>query len=271
MYSKLRSEGYPTDQLERADILRKLNIARWPSELSILSEDGKRRHLQAAPSKTGNENPQLNPQNLIYPHITSPYVSGHQSKQELYNTHSMPTALNSSRIMNGSGPQSNLPFTSTTSTEQFEQEQLFTLPEELSMSQRFDTAAFADFQLQDAAQWEVGGVNCFPDFGIAYPDEVFKTPLLSAAGICPDTSEDQTDSRDLYSFELAGALANSSPEKNVPQNSVQFVNDHDSPYPPETPSPLTQSTTSTSKPRLTTRRHFIFRRSVHSLVAEGNP
>jgi hypothetical protein len=243
VYAKLRSEGYPTEPAERAKLLRELNIARWPSGLSMRSKDGQRRQLQVA-TKSSTDAPLGNPQNFIYPHIASPHFDRQESKQEAFNTNLAP-CVDSSRHINGSRLRSSLSLT-TTPTEQLQEDQLFTLPEEFIAMHGFDTAAVADCRGQNYTQWEFGGVDDFPDLGIDYPDGFFKTPLLSATEICRNTSETQIEPQISYSLKSARAMADLTSENYDSHYSVPFANDGGSPYPPDTPSPFTQPTTSTS-------------------------
>ena len=153
------------------------------------SKDGQ---LQVA-SKSNTDAPLGNPQNLTYPRIASPHFYQQESKQEAFNTNLTP-CVDSSRHINGSRLRSSLSLTTiTTPTEQLQEDQLLTLPEEFSTMHGFDTAPVADCRGQNYTQWEFGGVNDLPDLGIDYPEGVFKTPLLKATEICRNTSEAQIE------------------------------------------------------------------------------
>lgn len=237
VYSKLKSAGYPAEPAERAKVMSRLNIARWPSELSIPSSNGTLRQRRAAPSQPDPTVSRINQQTLTYPHAASLPFGQRGSKQEDFSSPSMPWTAGQPRLANGSGVNQSM------GTEKLHENSLFSLPEEPTSS-GFDTEDVASFQGHDNMPWEIGEAESFLDLAIEYPDET-KSPSLFPSEVHRAVPEKCVQLETCSLVETAAVATEIRPDIHELYRPMPITTDY-SPYLPDTTSPCTQRTPSPS-------------------------
>ena len=243
VYSKLRSEGYPTEKAERARLLQQLSIARWPSDLPIRSNDGKHRQLHVAPSWLDNHPSDFNLQKPTSHSVASLDIDESNFTREIFTSNSTPPASELSTFASKSRLRSDLSPT-TTQGDELQETHLCTLPEERLTLDGSETAYVDGFQEQHGTQLGLEWVDSFPNLGIDYrdyPDDILKTPSLPTSTIYRGTLESQVQSRNSdHLFNTGVTCADLRLGTQGCHQSRSIANDDNSTYVPDTPSPFTQ-------------------------------